>query len=65
MINEEIRNKNFKKMEMIFKNKNNSRSSQQENLTVSEFLHLQDDEKISFERDENFENIFSETFTNQ
>jgi hypothetical protein len=50
---------------MIFKNKNNSKSRQQENLTMSELLHLQDDDKISSEKDENFENTFNETFTNQ
>jgi hypothetical protein len=63
--NEEIQNENFKRIEMIFKNKNNSKSNQQENLIVSKLLHLQDDDKVSFERNENFENTFSETLTNQ
>jgi hypothetical protein len=63
--NEEIRDENFRETEMIFRNKNNSRSNQQENLTVSELLHLQNDDKISSERNENFENISSETLTNQ
>ncbi len=63
--NEEIRDENSRETEMIFRNKNNSKSSQQENLIVSELLHLQNDDKISSERNENFENISSETFTNQ
>jgi hypothetical protein len=50
--NEEIRNENSKKIEMIFENKNNSRSSK--NLTVSEFVHLENDDKISSRRNENF-----------
>jgi hypothetical protein len=65
IINEEIRNEDFRKTEMIFKNKNNSWSSQQEKLIVSKLLHLQNDDKISFRRNENFENIFSENLTNQ
>jgi hypothetical protein len=63
--NEEIRDEDSKETEMIFRNKNNSRSNQQENLTVSELLHFQNDDKISSERNENFENTFSETFTGQ
>jgi hypothetical protein len=63
--NEEIRDEDSRKTEMIFRNKNNSKSNQQENLTVSELLHLQNDDKISSERNENFENISSETFTDQ
>jgi hypothetical protein len=65
IINEEIRDENSKESEMIFRNKNNSRSSQQENLTVSELLHLQNDDKISSEKNENFENISSKTLTSQ
>jgi hypothetical protein len=63
--NEEIRDENSRRLEMIFRNKNNSRSSQQENLIVSELLHLQNDDKISSERNENFENISSEILTSQ
>jgi hypothetical protein len=62
---EMIRNENFKKIKMIFRNKNNSRSSQQENLIVSKLLHFQNDDKISFKTNENFENIFSENLSNQ
>ncbi len=65
IINEEIRNENSKEIEMIFRNKNNSKSNQQENLIVLRFLHLQNDDKISSEKNENFENTSSETFTNQ
>jgi hypothetical protein len=54
IINEEIRNENSKKIEMIFENKNNSRSSQQKNLTVSRLVHLENDDKISSRRNENF-----------
>ncbi len=35
---------------MIFKNKNNSRSSQQKNLTVSKLVHLENNDKISSRR---------------
>jgi hypothetical protein len=63
--NEEIRDENSREIEMIFRNKNNSKSNQQKNLIVSELLHLQNDDKISSERNENFENISSETLTNQ
>jgi tRNA A22 N-methylase len=63
--NETISNENFKEIEIIFKNKNNSRSSQQENLIVSELLHLQNKDKISSWKNENFENIFSENSSNQ
>jgi hypothetical protein len=52
--NEEIRNENSKRIEMIFENKNNSRSSQQKNLTVSKLVHLENDDKISSRRNENF-----------
>ncbi len=54
IINEEIRNENSKKIEVIFENKNNSRSSQQKNLTVSKLVHFENDDKISFQRNENF-----------
>jgi hypothetical protein len=39
---------------MIFRNKNNSKSSQQKNLTVSELVHLENDDKISSRKNENF-----------
>jgi hypothetical protein len=54
IINEEIRNENSRKIEMIFENKNNSKSSQQKNLTVSKLVHFENDDKISFRRNENF-----------
>jgi hypothetical protein len=54
IINEEIRNENFKENEMIFKNKNNSKSSQQKNLIVSKLVHFENDDKISSRRNENF-----------
>jgi hypothetical protein len=54
IINEEIRNKNSRRIEMIFENKNNSKSSQQKNLTVSELVHFENDDKISSRRNENF-----------
>jgi hypothetical protein len=54
IINEEIWNENFRRIEMIFRNKNNSKSSQQKNLIVSKFVHLENDDKISSRRNENF-----------
>jgi hypothetical protein len=54
IINEEIWNKNSKEIEMIFRNKNNSKSNQQKNLTVFELVHLENDDKISSRRNENF-----------
>jgi hypothetical protein len=54
IINEEIRNENFKRIEIIFRNKNNSKSSQQKNLTVSKLVHLENDDKISSRKNENF-----------
>ncbi len=62
---ETIRNENSKRIEMIFKNKNNSKSSQQKNLIVSKLVHFENDDKISSRRNENFENTFSENFSNQ
>jgi hypothetical protein len=50
---------------MIFRNKNNSKSSKSQNLIVSELVHFENDDKISSEKNENFENISSEIFTNQ
>jgi hypothetical protein len=54
IINEKIRNENSKRIEMIFENKNNSRSSQQKNLIVSELVYLENNDKISSRRNENF-----------
>jgi hypothetical protein len=54
MTDEMIRNKNFKEIEMIFKNKKNSKSNQQKNLTVSKLVHLENDDKILSRRNENF-----------
>jgi hypothetical protein len=52
--NEKIQNENFKRIEIIFENKNNSKSSQQKNLIVSKLVHFENDDKISFRRNENF-----------
>ncbi len=60
-----IRNENVKKIEVIFENKNYSRSSQSKNLILSKLVHFQNDHKISFERNENLKNIFCKNFTNQ
>ncbi len=62
--NEEIWNEDFRKIKIIFKNKNNSRSNQQKNLIVSKFVHFEND-KISSRRNENLQNIFSENISNQ
>ncbi len=62
---ETIRNKNAKEIEMVFENKNYSKSSQSKNLILSELVHFQNDDKISFERDENLKNISCRNFTNQ
>jgi hypothetical protein len=65
IINETIRNENSKRIKMISENKNHSRSSQSKNLTLSEFVHFKNDDKISSWRNENFGNIFSENVSNQ
>jgi hypothetical protein len=54
IINEKIRNENSKEIEMIFRNKNNSKSKQQKKLIMSKLVHLENDDKISSRRNENF-----------
>jgi hypothetical protein len=46
--NEEIRNENAKRIKMIFENKNYLKSSQSKNLTLSRFVHFENDDKVSF-----------------
>jgi hypothetical protein len=60
-----FRNENAKEIEVIFENKNYSKSSQSKNLTLSEFVHFQNDDKISFKRNDNLKNISCKNFTNQ
>ncbi len=50
---------------MIFRNKNHSRSSKSQNLTLSELIHQQDSDKISLKRDEMLEDVACESITNQ
>jgi hypothetical protein len=57
--------KMLKKIKMIFENKNYSKSSQSKNLTLSKLVHLQNNDKISLEKNENLENTFYRNFTNQ
>jgi hypothetical protein len=40
IINNTIRNKNVKKIEIIFENKNYSKSKQSKNLILSRFVHF-------------------------
>jgi hypothetical protein len=50
---------------MIFRNKNHSKSSKSQNLTVLKLVHQQDNDKISFERNEMFKDVVCEFITNQ
>ncbi len=50
---------------MIFKNKDHSKSSKSQNLTVSKLVHQQDSDKISFEKNEMLEDVVCEFITNQ
>ncbi len=50
---------------MIFKNKNYSKSKKSKNLIISELIHQQNEDKISFKRNEMFENIAFEFVANQ
>ncbi len=63
--NETIRNENSKEIEMIFKNKNHSKSSKSQNLIMSKLIHQQDNDKISLERNEMLKNIVCASVTNQ
>jgi hypothetical protein len=63
--NEEIRNENAKKIEMILENKNYLKSSQSKNLTLSRFEHFKNDDKISFKRNEMLEDLVYEFASNQ
>jgi hypothetical protein len=65
IIDEEIRNENVKRIEMIFENKNYSKSSKLKNLTFSELVHFQNNDKTAFKKNENLKNISCRTFTNQ
>ncbi len=65
IINETIRNENVKKIEVIFENKNYSRSSQSKNSTLSRFVYFENDDKISFKKNEMFENFLCKDFSNQ
>ncbi len=60
-----IRNENVKIIEMILENKNYSRSSQSKNLTLSKFVHFENDDKISFKKNEMLENFFNKNVMNQ
>ncbi len=62
---EAIWDKSLEWIKMIFKNKNHSRSSKSQNLTLSRFIHQQDSDKISLERDEMLEDLACESVTNQ
>jgi hypothetical protein len=63
--NEEIRNENAKRIEVILENKNYSRSNQSKNLILSRFVHFKNDDKISFERNEMLENLVCESASTQ
>jgi hypothetical protein len=63
--NEEIRNESARRIEVILEDKNYSRSSQSKNLTLSRFVHFKNDDKISFRRNEMFEDFVCESASNQ
>ncbi len=65
IINEAIWNESLEWIEMIFKNKNHSRSSKSQNLIMSKLIHQQDNDKISLERNEMLEDIVCKSVTNQ
>jgi hypothetical protein len=54
IINEEIWNENSRKIKMIFKNKDNLKSNKSQNLFMLKLIHFENDDKISFRRNENF-----------
>jgi hypothetical protein len=58
-------NENFEKIEMIFRNKNHSRSKNLKNLIMSKLIYQQNDDKISFKKNEMFNNIIFEFVVNQ
>ncbi len=62
---ETIWNKNFEWVEMTFKNKILSRSSKSSNLTLSKFIHQQNNDKISLETNKKFEDFVYKFVTNQ
>jgi hypothetical protein len=55
--NKEIWYENSEWIEVIFRNKDHLKSSKSQNLIVSKLIHQQDSDKISFEKDEMFEDV--------